>query len=381
MKNQDSKLNTHNKRNSLGMSGQVYKQLLQKLDAINGDTPDIPPTRIYTRLEYNEPYLELTLETSDRARRNITVAARNISRGGMSVLHASYIYPGTRINAQLRRADGSVFHAAGNVCRCLHVGGVVHEIGIKFDHEIIVQEFVRPDINDSITSLETVDPEKLTGKAIFVGKDKALMPFLREYLINTNINFGFVNTAKSAIEKGIDQCQLVFISLDAGDMTGPEFATYLRENGYRKPIILAGRAEGDLIKQQIKLSKADMFLPVPITEQSLMCALGEFLISEWSEKTLETVRSGIDKDTVKSLCIELKKLGILLDQQINMDDPVKVYATCSKIRSIAPLLGMKNLRDLTLQIGEDIATSGDVYKFEKGLNSIKLLCKGLPKAA
>jgi len=112
-----------------------------------------------------------------------------------------------------------------------------------------------------------------------------------------------------------------------------------------------------------------------------MCALGEFLITEWSEKTLVAVRSGIDKDTVRSIRTELTKLGILLGQQIHSEDPVKVYATCSSIRSLAPLLGMKNLRDLTLNISEEVASTGDLHKFEKGLSAIIQLCKGTKAAA
>ncbi len=363
------------------MSEPVYKQLLTKLNELASKSTDTPSDRVYTRLEYLDPYLELMLETADRSRREITVATRNISRGGMSVLHASFVYTNTRITAQLRRTDGSISKISGKVCRCTHRGGVVHEIGIEFDREIVVQEFVRPDINDSISSLEVVDPKELTGKVIFVGTDETIVPFLREYLINTNMNFGFVKTAKEALEKGIDQYVLVFSCLDAGDMSGPEFAKCLREQGYDNPIILAGQAEDELTKQQLRLSNADMFLPTPITEKSVMCALGEFLLTKWSQTTLEALRSEFDTDTVKSVRTELTKLGILLEQQVHADDPIKIYGTCTKIRSLAPLLGMKSLHDLTLQVGEKIASSGDLHRFSKELKAIMALCKGTNQAA
>ena len=207
------------------------------------------------------------------------------------------------------------------------------------------------------------------------------MPFLREYLINTNMNFGFVKSAKEVLEKGADQYALLFLCLDLEDMTGPEFTKYLRENNYHNPIILAGQAEDELTKQQIRLSNADMFLSTPLTEKSVMCALGEFLLTKWSQDTLEALRSGVDIDTVKSICTELTKLGILLEQQIHSDDPIKVYGTCTKIRSLAPLLGMKELRDLTLQVGEKIAASGDLHQFDKELKSIMTLCKSTKQAA
>lgn len=374
-------LESHNKRNSLGMNGQVYKQLLGKLNEMNGSDPDKPIKRVFTRLEYLDPYLELNLETTDRSHRVITVASRNISRGGMSVLHSSFVYPGTTVNAKLFRTDGSSFHVRGKVIRCEHRGGVVHEIGIEFESGIVVQEFIRPDINESIKTLESIDPEELHGKVLVVGTDPALLPFIREYLQNTNINYGFADTAKDALQKGIHDYQLIFSCLDAGNMSGPEFAQYLREQGFRKPIILAGQGHDELTKQQIRLSAADMFLPIPITETNLLCALGEYLITEWSEKTLETVRSSVDRETINSLRVELAKLGIQLDQHIRTDDPVQVYATCTKIRSIAPLLGMKTLRDLTLKIGEDIAQTGDLSEFQDGLSDIKLICSSMKQAA
>jgi len=381
MKKSANNLDPHNKRNSLGMNRQIYQQLLKQLDSVNPSTSDVPVKRVHTRLEYLDPYLELELQTDGRSQRDITVATRNISRGGMSVLHASFIYPETRINARLHRGDGSSHRVSGKVIRCEHRGGVVHEIGIQFDSEIIVQEFIRPDINDSIKSLEIADPQELSGKVLFVGNDPTITPLLRQYLQNTNISFGFVNTADDAIAKGIHEYRLILSCLDAGNMSGPEFAKYLRDNAYNRPIILAGCPDGDLDKQQIRLSTADMFLPVPIAEKDLMCALGEFLISEWSEKTLEAVRSGVDRNTIDSLRIELTKLGVSLEQQIATDDPVKVYATCTKIRSIAPLLGMKSLRDLTLSVGENITRTGELSEFASELDEIQRYCKSMNKAA
>lgn len=377
MRNTQQNLGTHNKRNTLGMNGQVYKQLLSKLELMNGSSTEPVVNRIYTRLEYLDPFLEIVMETSDRMQRTITVASRNISRGGMSFLHSSFVYPGTTIIAKLFRADSSLFNAKGKVIRCSHRGGVVHEIGIKFDTEIVVQEFIQPDINDSIKTLESVKAEQLKGKILIVGEDPSLIPFIREYLQPSSLNYGFVNTAKDANEKTLSEYNLIFACLDCGTMSGPEFAKNLRNSGYKKPIILAGRADDELTKKQIKLSAADMFLPIPITENSLLCALGEFLVSEWSEKTLETVRSGIDLDTVVTLRNELARLGIVLDQHIRTDDPVQAYAACTKIRSIAPLLGMKTLRDLSLTIGEEIASSGDLTKLVEGLDDIKLICSSM----
>ncbi|MEX0876120.1 MAG: hypothetical protein WD114_01565 [Phycisphaerales bacterium] len=377
------------RRNTLGMDNNVYNQLLKKLNSpsiLTGTGVGKPKSkakvaRKYTRLEYNDPYLELYLETIDRSTRTITVASRNISRGGMSVLHSSFVYTGTFATAKLERIDGTTHAVSGKVVRCEHRGGVVHEIGIKFDREIIVQEFVRPDINDAVRSLESVQPERLAGKLLIVGDDPIVMPLFREYLLCTSINYGFVDTADEALDKDLQQHDLIFSCMDAGTMSGPEFATYLREVGYNKPVILAGRADDEFTRNQIRLSSADMFVPTPLDEGDLLCALGEYLLAEWTESALANVRSRINPETIESLRQELAKLGIVLDQQIRTNDAVKIYATCSKIRSIAPLLGMKLLRDLTLKVGEEIAHTGDHQVHAEILGDIKLMCSSVNRAA
>ncbi len=382
MANNNSNLESYTKRNSLGMTKQVYKSLLKKLDSPKTQRPATPIKRAFTRLEYFDPYFELTLEKTAHAhRRKITVASRNISRGGMSVLHSSFIYPGTSISAKLLKTDGNHHSITGKVCRCNHRGGVVHEIGIQFDQEIIVHEFITPDINDGISSFESVDPTRLEGKVLFVGSDPLIMPFVREYLIETNLNFGIVHTAKDALEKELNEYKLIFVSLDAGDMTGSEFIRVLRDKHFQNPLILSGKADNDQIKQQIRLSTADMFLPVPITETSLLCALGEFLLTQWSEHLLSSVRNNGDVQAVDQLHDDLSILATTLDTQLQMEDSVQVYITCTKIRNISTLLGLKSLHTLTFTVCEEIAQTGDINKFQAELASINLICKSANKAA
>lgn len=368
-----------NQRNSLGLGTQAYSQLLGKLEADADESQkntSKAPSRHFTRIEYFDPCFELTLDPSKHTqRRKIAVATRNISRGGMSVLHSNFIYPGSQVQSTLNKISGETVKIIGTVCRCDHRGGVVHEIGIKFEHEIVVQEFIEPDILASVRSLESIDTPELVGKVLFVGNDPSITPFVRQYLLTTNLDFGFADTADDAIERGIDDVDLLFVALDVGDRSGPEFIRSIRENGFIKPVILAGNAlEDDSTKQQIRLSAADMFLPVPLSEHALLCALGEFLINQWTQKTLESVRNLVDQRSAAKLLDELTKITTVLDEQIESQNGVDLYITCTKIKRIASLLGMKSLRELTGTVGEIIADSGDLGPLSAQLAEIRSLC-------
>ncbi len=364
------------------MDNAFYTQLLKKLNQKPASTTEQSnPLRDHTRLEYHQPYLEIELETSDRSRRTITVATRNISRGGLSVLHSSYTYPGTLIRTQLDPIDGKPHTVTGKVVRCEHRGGVVHEIGIKLEAEIIVQEFIRPDITSCVRVHERVVPSTLQGNVLIVGKDPVIIPLLREYLQRTGIGYGFVENAKQALEKDLTRLDMIMCCINSGDMIGPELARTLRENAYAGPVILMGDCPDESTRNMVRLSAADALVLSPITEKDILCAIADFLSTKLHISVLNAIRKHNCSQTHGSLSIELAKLGIMLDQHTRNADPVQIFATCNKIKSIAPLLGLSTLRELSAAVGESIAATGDPAPHTQSLLTIKAMCTDRASAA
>lgn len=368
-------------RNTLGVNPHVYVQLLKKLNDPDKMVKPKKTLRTYTRLEYQDPYLELFLQTIDRSKRTITVAARNISCSGISVLHSSYVYPGTFATTKLHKVDGTPMTVSGRVIRCEHRGGIVHEIGIKFDVDIHVREFVRQDIHDSVRVLEKIQPAQLMGKVCIVGDDREVLPDTQVFLKATQLTCEYFKTAEQCLKAKLDNHLLLIACLDVGEMTGPEFTKHLREQGFLKPIILVGSDADKTVKNHIRLSTADGFVVSPIEEEDLLCTLGEYLLSKWSEKQLECARIKPTTEAQQELRNEIAKLGIQLDQHMRTKDAVQVYGTCTKIRSAAPLLGMKSLRDLASKVGEALAGEGELEPQLNTLNDIRLICASVKKAA
>jgi hypothetical protein len=71
------------------------------------------------------------------------VIPRNISKGGLGLLHGGFVYSGTRCVARLRTIDREFVLAAGRVMHCRCVRGRIHEVGVQFDEPIDVENFVR----------------------------------------------------------------------------------------------------------------------------------------------------------------------------------------------------------------------------------------------
>ncbi len=368
-------------RNSLGVRGNVYQRLLEKLNDHRGADADKHPLRIHARKEYLDPYMLMVIEHDDTMDRPMTLATRNISRGGVGLLHSNFVYPKTRVTVHLTIDQKEAYPVRGVVQRCIHRGGVVHEIGVKFDNEINIQKYLRPDISDCIQSFERVDPAKLTGKVMLVGQKHDFSPLSRSFLQETSLAYKFVSNAEEAKALAIEEYEMLVVLNDLDDCEGTEFVRELRDDHYKKPIVLVGDIKDELELQKVRACGADMLLPWPATTDTMQCAFAEYLMTEWTSETLEAVRSCMDKATSEGLRTELAKLGVVLDQHLRTKDPIRVYAICGQIRALAPLLGMKQLRTLTLKVGEDIAEDGNFEQHSELISDIVAMCSSVSKAA
>jgi len=368
-------------RNSLGVQGQVYQKLLNKLNDYRTTDTDKHPARLHARREYMDPYILMVIENEHSMDRPMTLAARNISRGGVGLLHSNFVYPKTRVTVYLTVNQEDPRPIRGTVLRCEHRGGVVHEIGVKFDEEINIQQYLRPDISDCLQSFENVKPETLTGKVLLVGSKHDFSPLSRAMLAETGLAYKFVPDVEEARAIDLTDYELLVILNELEDCEGTEFARELRDQDFRRPIILVGDIRDEVELQKVRASGADMLLPWPTTIESMLCAVAEYLLTEWTADTLAAVRSCMDNQTVGGLQNELFKLGNQLAQYLSDGDAIRIYGACGQLRSIAPLLGMKQLRDLTMKVGEDIAEDGNLETQKELIEEIVAMCSPSSKAA
>ncbi len=71
------------------------------------------------------------------------LTTRDISNGGMGILHGSFVHPGSSCLLAIVGKDKAILcKLKGKVVRCTHVRGSVHDIGIKFDEEVRLELFI-----------------------------------------------------------------------------------------------------------------------------------------------------------------------------------------------------------------------------------------------
>ncbi len=152
---------------------------VERLDALR--LPEAEQLRILKRLDESGCSVRSDLRSNPRYRYQIreglglqiegkavqfVVRPRNLSVGGISVLHGGFLYPGTACVITLRAVDGEQVRAAGMVVRCRCVHGRAHEVNIHFDEPIEIDDFV--DSGRARPALASAPPTQ-SGAAAYPG--------------------------------------------------------------------------------------------------------------------------------------------------------------------------------------------------------------------
>ncbi len=86
--------------------------------------------------------LVVRIEQPGGGMHTVSATARDLSASGLGFFHPSYVHPGTACGVLMKTTKGDAVAVSGTVVRCKHVSGRVHEVGVLFEHEIEVSQFV-----------------------------------------------------------------------------------------------------------------------------------------------------------------------------------------------------------------------------------------------
>jgi hypothetical protein len=78
------------------------------------------------------------------ATQRVIVSLRDISRGGLAMLHGNFVHKGTRcMFVVCNKQRQPVATASGDVARCDHVKGAIHDVGVRFAEPLPASSLVR----------------------------------------------------------------------------------------------------------------------------------------------------------------------------------------------------------------------------------------------
>jgi hypothetical protein len=176
--------------NSLGLDDKLRHEILNHLDATQ--SAEAAKRRTYNRIQYRRCSVVLAVKPPGGIDTVTKVACRNLSSGGISVLHSAFLHPGSACVVVLEHPVHGNTPVKGRVARCQHRAGLVHEIGICFDEQIKARDFVESDTPG--LTLESVHPDKLTGTIAHFSPDASQRQALRDHLRDLPVQLKSVAT-------------------------------------------------------------------------------------------------------------------------------------------------------------------------------------------
>ncbi len=167
-----------------------------------------------------------------------TVVPRDLSRGGFGFLHGSYVHEGTRCVVRLLSRTGKGRTEPGKVTYCGHVRGNVHEVGIAFDQEIDLSEYLS-ECQDSESEKEATPGGAMSfqGNVLYIDPSIDGVELARFLIRRLGAHVVAVTAEAQALDRiGQSKFDLVLINLDLAPKNGIKTAKRIREAGFAGPI-------------------------------------------------------------------------------------------------------------------------------------------------
>ncbi len=224
--------------NTINLEARNLDVLLNHLDAPPANKPAF--TRTFARWPFRRTALRVTIVHPGGSEVVLKLACRNLSRGGVGLLHTSYLHPGSACIVELPNESGSVDRVDGVVCRCAHRRGTLHEVGVKFTREVDVARYVRREL-DYTPAIENVEAEQLGGSILCIDPLDADVEHIRASLRDTRMSLRHVCTGAEAIAENANAFTVLIIERSLPDMFGLEVLKTLRAAKVTTPALMLSR--------------------------------------------------------------------------------------------------------------------------------------------
>lgn len=375
-----SRVSNAGRLNTLGAQGRGLDALLDELDKAHEG--QVSTNRTHVRWPFRHGSIQASLTQPDGGEVRLSLACRNLSVGGMSVLHNSFLHPGTVVTMDLPRATQGVSRVHGRIVRCAHVRGTIHEIGIKFDDLINLREFKQSDPFEAALAFENVRPQDLTGTILHIDPSQIDRQIVRHALRDSALSIRGCESIEEAmpfIERGCDLilCEFNLVSQDAATLS-----LALRADGYLQPIIVVSGNRSPAAVEMIRRSPIDVFLDKPVDGNLLLSAIAEFLApdSRRQEQKPAEVHGDL-KDLATAFARTLDDAADHLEQAVQSHDPDEVYRLSTDLKGTALSLGFTKVGNIAGEVSEALGQGQPLETVGRIVRKLAMACRQSRHAA
>ncbi|MFO0830440.1 MAG: response regulator [Phycisphaerales bacterium] len=370
------KITSAERPNTLGLSQRDLVTLLEKLEA--QDKGKAPVRRGFARWPFRHATVWVTLIQPSGTESRLKLACRNLSRGGIALLHNSFMHAGSAVVVTLPRLTGGTRDIPGTIKRCQHKRGTMHELGVQFDEEIDLRDYMGQTSTGDFYSLESVNPEKLQGTMLYCEDNEVDFRIMQHFLRDTQLRLVRVKTGAEALTEATKGCDIIVANWRMKDMQGTEFITRLREQNIDTPaLILSPVPVGP---QPGWNSHSTGVLVKPLQQTTLLRAIAERVLLSHEDDEGTQSEEGQAATIAGSMAEQFHAIADGLEKSLEANDTTALVESCMQVRGSAPALGLTAL-SRAAEAAVAACTSGDPAKRNRSVRELIAACRSLPSAA
>lgn len=334
------------RKNTLGIDLDGVRALSTRLDALDGPRPS-ELKRDFVRWPFHRERIRIQIDQPGGTQLLLKLACRNLSRGGISLFHNAYLHERGRCVVWLPhplRGEVGIF---GSLARCKHRGGMVHELGVRFDRPIGAKEYVSLDAGAEIYSQERVTPERLSGSLLVVDPDEQEQRLIRHFAARTKIRVRTCPSQTEALAALREPVDLVLVALNLPDGSAAEFVSAVRAVGVRTPVLIITPDVSRESRNAARGAACEGVLGRPLSCDRLLRALAEFMGDASTSATASATTTISSNDpaaeVVPEFIAELRAAAETIRGAIERDNAQECERVCLMIAGAAPALGFAGM--------------------------------------
>ncbi len=359
------------------------RELNALLDRIEQRTPDPKSAdRDFVRWSFRIVRADLTIEHQGGSSVTFPVATRNISRGGISVLHSAFAYPGSNCSILLHLEGDNTLQAQGRIVRCQHLVGKVHELGISFNEQVSTKALLGLDPMHEAYSLEHIDPSRLMGTVVVVSDAKLDQQLIFKLLEDTGLNIVFADSIDKATERARKGCELVLTDYQLGDDSGTDLVTALRSEGIDCPILVLTSINTEDVRDEMRMAGASGFISKPIVRTRLVQALGEFLLGDADGGPIYSTLENDDPayELLTKFLSDLPRTILTLEKSLHDNEQRACHDIVRSLAGTAEPLGFPSISALALRADRALTTGNGLRDAASDVRQLIIACRRVKAA-
>jgi CheY-like chemotaxis protein len=329
--------------NTLGLGP---RELVILLDMLDGqETAGASARREYSRWPFRQPGIEVRFSHPGGTATTLKLAGRNLSRGGIALLHNSYIHPGTVCEVVLPRGgSGGRVGTAGVVTRCQHRRGSLHEIGIKFNKPIRLRDFLTGAREGEVFSLESVDPARLSGQLLYVESSALDAKIVTHFLRGSTLEVQICDTGAKGVEWLTGRSAgVVMVSAKLSDGGGVDFVKTIRQRGCVSPVVIIANDPVGAMGEGLWDIADVHVLTRPFTQQRLLQQIGELLLTDDGGSGGTERRTAAAPIVSPSALEQIRMTAGELERAHAANDRPTLQDLAGQLAASAPMMGLDAL--------------------------------------